>query len=58
MGDSLNDTQRLPYIDPALITDPAMMAEFQRAAREGAPRPESHARQRTRSVLGLCQRVE
>jgi alkylhydroperoxidase family enzyme len=43
MSDSLNDTQRLPYIDPALITDPAMMAEFQRAAREGAPRPESHA---------------
>ncbi len=35
--------QRLPYIDPASITDPAMMAEFQRAAREGAPRPESHA---------------
>jgi alkylhydroperoxidase family enzyme len=43
MSDSLNDTQRLPYIDPALITDPAMVAEFQRAAREGAPRPESHA---------------
>jgi alkylhydroperoxidase family enzyme len=43
MSDSLNDTQRLPDIDPALITDPAMMAEFQRAAREGAPRPESHA---------------
>jgi alkylhydroperoxidase family enzyme len=43
MSDSLSDTQRLPYIDPALITDPAMMAEFQRAAREGAPRPESHA---------------
>ena len=43
MSDSLNDTQRLPYIDPALITDRAMMAEFQRAAREGAPRPESHA---------------
>ena len=43
MADSLNDAQRLPYIAPALITDPAMMAEFQRAAREGAPRPESHA---------------
>jgi alkylhydroperoxidase family enzyme len=43
MSDSTTDTQRLPYIDPALITDPAMMAEFQRAAREGAPRPESHA---------------
>ena len=39
----MNHPQRLPYIDPACITDPAMMAEFQRAAREGAPRPESHA---------------
>ena len=39
----MSDTQRLPYIDPAAITDPAMMAEFERAAREGAPRPESHA---------------
>jgi alkylhydroperoxidase family enzyme len=39
----MNQPQRLPYIDPALITDPAMMAEFERAAREGAPRPESHA---------------
>lgn len=39
----MNHPQRLPYIDPASITDPAMMAEFQRAAREGAPRPESHA---------------
>jgi alkylhydroperoxidase family enzyme len=33
----------LPYIDFSAITDPAMMAEFERAAREGAPRPESHA---------------
>ena len=39
----MNHPQRLPYVDPACITDPAMMAEFQRAAREGAPRPESHA---------------
>ena len=39
----MNHPQRLPYIDRASITDPAMMAEFQRAAREGAPRPESHA---------------
>lgn len=39
----MSPAQRLPYIDPAAITDPAMMAEFQRAAREGAPRPESHA---------------
>lgn len=43
----MNDTQRLPYIDPASITDPAMMAEFERAAREGAPRPESHAMRAT-----------
>ncbi len=35
--------QRLPYIAPEAITDPAMRAEFERAAREGAPRPESHA---------------
>ncbi len=39
----MEQPQRLPYIDPALITDPKMMAEFERAAREGAPRPESHA---------------
>jgi alkylhydroperoxidase family enzyme len=39
----MSEKQRLPYIDPAMITDPAMMAEFERAAREGAPRPESHA---------------
>ena len=39
----MDQPQRLPYIDPALITDPRMMAEFERAAREGAPRPESHA---------------
>ena len=39
----MDHPQRLPYIDAAAITDPAMMAEFQRAAREGAPRPESHA---------------
>jgi len=35
--------QRLPYIDFSAITDPAMLAEFERAARDGAPRPESHA---------------
>lgn len=39
----MNQPQRLPYIDFSAITDPAMMAEFERAAREGAPRPESHA---------------
>lgn len=35
--------QRLPYIAPEAIVDPAMRAEFERAARDGAPRPESHA---------------
>jgi alkylhydroperoxidase family enzyme len=35
--------QRLPYVEASAITDPAMRAEFERAAREGAPRPESHA---------------
>lgn len=35
--------QRLPYVAASAITEPAMRAEFERAAREGAPRPESHA---------------
>ena len=35
--------QRLPYVAASAITDPTMRAEFERAAREGAPRPESHA---------------
>lgn len=35
--------QRLPYISFEGITDPAMRAEFERAARDGTPRPESHA---------------
>ena len=39
----MSQPQRLPYIAPEAITDPAMRAEFERAAREGAPRPESHA---------------
>lgn len=39
----MNAPQRLPYIDFSAVTDPAMMAEFERAARDGAPRPESHA---------------
>ena len=39
----MNAPQRLPYIDFSAITDPAMMAEFERAARDGAPRPDSHA---------------
>jgi alkylhydroperoxidase family enzyme len=34
---------RISYIDPAKVTDPAMIAEFERCAREGTPRPESQA---------------
>ncbi len=36
-------TPRLGYADVTKITDPAMLAEFDRARREGTPRPESHA---------------
>jgi alkylhydroperoxidase family enzyme len=34
---------RISYVDPATITDQAMLAEFDRCAREGTPRPESQA---------------
>ena len=34
---------RISYVDPATVTDPAMLAEFDRCAREGTPRPESQA---------------
>src|SRR5947209_14211074 len=34
---------RISYIDPASITDSRMLAEFDRCAREGTPRPESQA---------------
>ena len=34
---------RISYVDPATITDQAMLAEFNRCAREGTPRPESQA---------------
>jgi alkylhydroperoxidase family enzyme len=34
---------RISYVDPATVTDPAMMAELERCAREGTPRPESQA---------------
>jgi alkylhydroperoxidase family enzyme len=34
---------RISYVDPAGITDAAMLAEFDRCAREGTPRPESQA---------------
>lgn len=35
--------QRIPYIDAAAVTDPRMLAEFERCRREGTPRPESQA---------------
>src|ERR1700737_2207472 len=34
---------RISYVDPAGINDAAMLAEFDRCAREGTPRPESQA---------------
>jgi len=34
---------RISYVDPATVNDPAMIAEFERCAREGTPRPESQA---------------
>ena len=34
---------RISYVDPATVTDPAMLEEFDRCAREGTPRPESQA---------------
>ena len=34
---------RISYVDPATVTDPAMIAEFERCARDGTPRPESQA---------------
>ena len=34
---------RISYVQPAAITDPAMLAELDRCRREGTPRPESQA---------------
>src|SRR3979490_2521711 len=34
---------RISCVDPANAKDPAMLAEFDRCAREGTPRPESQA---------------
>ncbi|RAI39550.1 carboxymuconolactone decarboxylase family protein [Rhodoplanes roseus] len=34
---------RISYVDPATITDPDMLEELDRCAREGTPRPESQA---------------
>lgn len=35
--------QRISYVNPGSVTDPAMRAEFERCRREGTPRPESQA---------------
>lgn len=35
--------QRISYIDPNTFTDPEMITEIERCAREGTPRPESQA---------------
>lgn len=35
--------QRISYIDPKDISDPEMLKELERCAREGTPRPESQA---------------
>jgi alkylhydroperoxidase family enzyme len=35
--------QRISYVDPATITDPAMLEELDRCRRVGTPRPESQA---------------
>lgn len=34
---------RISYVDPATVKDATMLAEFERCAREGTPRPESQA---------------
>jgi alkylhydroperoxidase family enzyme len=34
---------RISYVEPATLTDTAMLAEFDHCAREGTPRPESQA---------------
>ncbi|HEY7191858.1 MAG TPA: hypothetical protein VH436_35165, partial [Vicinamibacterales bacterium] len=39
----MSQTPRISYVDPQTVSDPAMLAEFERCAREGTPRPESQA---------------
>ena len=34
---------RISYVQPSTVKDEAMLAEFDRCAREGTPRPESSA---------------
>jgi hypothetical protein len=33
--------QRISYVGPVAVNDPAMLDELARCARDGAPRPES-----------------
>lgn len=35
--------QRISYVDPATLDDPSMLAELERCAKYGTPRPESQA---------------
>jgi alkylhydroperoxidase family enzyme len=42
-GELAMSKPRISYVDPATVTDPAMLAEYARCAREGTPRPESQA---------------
>jgi hypothetical protein len=42
-GEAAMPKQRISCVDPARITDPAMLAELDRCRREGTPRPESQA---------------
>lgn len=35
--------QRISYVDPDTFTEPDMIAEMDRCARDGTPRPESQA---------------
>jgi alkylhydroperoxidase family enzyme len=41
--ESMSQKPRISYVDPKTVNDPAMLAEFERCAREGTPRPESQA---------------
>lgn len=34
---------RIPYVDPAAVTDPDILGYLEQARREGTPRPESEA---------------
>src|SRR5665213_1558020 len=40
---TMSDKPHISYVDPNTVSDPAMLAEFERCAREGTPRPESQA---------------